>query len=131
MPVEGFAASLTIFTLFSYPQKAKKIPALSVYICFPIFIIAKKRYAKPLNKHHELCYGVRLASIDPNEHLTGVTCKFCATFGREQRTVSARIAKKWRVSVCPSFTSFRPEYFVRHHRDHHAVKWTWYNLMED
>jgi len=67
-----------------------------------------------------------------NGDVSGVKCMFCFTFGRERREGTGRTAKTMRhVNVPHIYKAFRPEYYLRHLRDHHPTLWKQFEYLCD
>lgn len=94
--------------------------------------MTKKRSAQPFNRHHEIRYGLRVHSRDAKGKVTGVRCLFCFSFGRQMRDKSSTNRKTNRcVSVPHIYKSFRPDYYLKHLRNHHIEKWLEYEQADD
>ena len=88
----------------------------------------KKRFT-PFQKGHAVQYGLRVTDVDPKTKLTrSVVCRFCETFGREDRPGRKRKATR---NAHYYTNPFRPENYRKHNESQHPSKWAEYQQLPE
>eukprot|EP00171_Calliarthron_tuberculosum_P020290 IDg20290t1 len=76
---------------------------------------------------HKLRFGLKVTGVNPDtKEVTSCACRFCLTFGREEK-VSAKRKPTERVKY---FESFRTDNYAQHLKLEHTQKWVEYQMLK-
>lgn len=81
------------------------------------------------DRKHERAFGLRVTSLDPKTGaVVSVQCRFCATFGRDEKE---GLLRKANATVHYFTTPFRVDKFRSHHVGQHKTRWQEYEKLSD
>src|SRR5204863_5221749 len=87
----------------------------------------------PFQAAHCVQYGLKIVERHPQKQdVTGVRCRFCLHFGREDKVVQqepSRSKRQLTAKVKDWAPPFRPEYYDNHHKAQHSTRWQVYQSL--